>query len=71
MTLAGYFNSLRELGGMRRLVEDDVRTRCAKAEERRPEDEKSKRDGHRWARDRNVREPVELTSRESQDKIRL
>ncbi|MCP4655410.1 MAG: hypothetical protein GY856_08325, partial [bacterium] len=27
MTLAGYFNSLRELGGMRRLVEDEVRAR--------------------------------------------
>ena len=24
MTLVGYFNSLRDLGGMRRLVEDDV-----------------------------------------------
>ena len=24
MTLVGYFNALRELGGMRRLVEDDV-----------------------------------------------
>ena len=27
MTLVGYFNSMRELGGMRRLVDDDVRTR--------------------------------------------
>ncbi len=27
MTLVGYFNSLRELGGMRRLAEDDVQTR--------------------------------------------
>jgi hypothetical protein len=28
MTLVGYFNSLRELGGMRRLAEDDVTTRA-------------------------------------------
>ena len=28
MTLVGYFNSMRELGGMRRLVDDDVFTRC-------------------------------------------
>ena len=27
MTLVGYFNSMRELGGMRRVVEDAVRTR--------------------------------------------
>lgn len=27
MSLVGYFNSLRELGGMRRLAEDDVQTR--------------------------------------------
>jgi len=30
MTLIGYFNSMRELGGMRRLVDDDVRTRLGK-----------------------------------------
>ncbi|MFC5752592.1 DISARM system helicase DrmA [Actinomadura rugatobispora] len=34
MTLVGYFNSLRDLGGMRRLVEDDVSTRLARADER-------------------------------------
>jgi Helicase conserved C-terminal domain len=33
MTLIGYFNSLRELGGMRRLVEDDVQSRLFRAEE--------------------------------------
>lgn len=27
MTLLGYFNSMRELGGMRRLVDDDIRSR--------------------------------------------
>ncbi|WFE64145.1 DISARM system helicase DrmA [Micromonospora sp. WMMD714] len=34
MTLVGYFNSLRDLGGMRRLVEDDVSSRLIKADER-------------------------------------
>ncbi|MEA5551192.1 DISARM system helicase DrmA [Anabaena cylindrica UHCC 0172] len=34
MTLVGYFNSMRELGGMRRLVEDDVRARLAKMDRR-------------------------------------
>ncbi|WP_103935922.1 DISARM system helicase DrmA [Thermomonospora echinospora] len=34
MTLVGYFNSLRDLGGMRRLVEDDVSTRLARADQR-------------------------------------
>jgi hypothetical protein len=34
MTLVGYFNSLRDLGGMRRLVEDDVSTRLTRADER-------------------------------------
>lgn len=34
MTLVGYFNSLRDLGGMRRIVEDDVSTRLTRAYER-------------------------------------
>jgi len=67
MTLVGYFNSLRELGGMRRLVEDDVRTRCEKAEERRPEDFTGP---HPWFAARRVaNEPLELTSRETTAKI--
>ena len=63
MTVVGYFNSLRELGGMRRLVEDEVLRRCQKIEERRPEDFKGP---HPWVANRDIRpEPVELTSRES------
>lgn len=34
MTLVGYFNSLRELGGMKRLVDDDVRTQVRKMQDR-------------------------------------
>ena len=34
MTLVGYFNSMRELGGMRRLVDDDVRIRLQRADAR-------------------------------------
>ncbi|MBB6172989.1 hypothetical protein HNR23_003049 [Nocardiopsis mwathae] len=56
MTLVGYFNSLRDLGGMRRLVEDDVSTRLGRA------------DGRGLAR---RRDPIveELTSRMSSDDI--
>lgn len=68
MTLAGYFNSLRELGGMRRLVEDEVRTRCGKIEERHPMNAVGP---HPWLANRQVQiEPVELTSRESTGKIK-
>src|SRR5215475_3257861 len=34
MPLVGYFNSMRELGGMRRLVDDDVQTRLRKMDQR-------------------------------------
>lgn len=34
MTLLGYFNSIRELGGMKRLVDDDVRMRLRNVSER-------------------------------------
>lgn len=66
MTLVGYFNSLRELGGMRRLVEDEVARRCQVQTERRPEGAEPRR----WFHDRKLAgEPVELTSRESTGRI--
>jgi hypothetical protein len=66
MTLVGYFNSLRELGGMRRLVEDEVRTQCLEAAKKKPEGEGA----HPWVEGRLLqREPVELTSRESTGRI--
>jgi hypothetical protein len=34
LTAVGYFSSLRELGGMRRLVDDDIRSRLAQVESR-------------------------------------
>jgi hypothetical protein len=34
MTLVGYFNSLRELGGMKRMVDDDVRARLRRMDQR-------------------------------------
>ena len=67
LTLVGYFNSLRELGGMRRLVEDEVRARVHRAEERRP---LSAQPPHRWSRNRKIAdEPVELTSREPTNRV--
>jgi hypothetical protein len=67
MTLAGYFNSLRELGGMRRLVEDDVRTRVLAIEERVTFGHEG---SHPWAKKRETGLPVELTSREKAGAIK-
>ena len=62
MTVAGYFNALRELGGMRRLVEDEARTRALDAEGRVPVDHVGP---HPLWRNRTLAmEPLELTSRE-------
>jgi hypothetical protein len=68
MTLVGYFNSLRELGGMRRLVDDEVQNRTKKAEETRPMNAVGR---HLWLAAREIGgEPVELTSREHTDAVK-
>lgn len=68
MTLVGYFNSLRELGGMRRLVEDEVRNRVKDIEDgKRP---LLFMGPHPWAADRTLKMPAELTSRESTDRVK-
>lgn len=56
MTLLGYFNSIRELGGMRRLLEDDVRQRLRRIE-------------LRGLANRALRPPEELTSRKASTDI--
>jgi hypothetical protein len=69
-TLVGYFNSLRELGGMRRLVEDEVRTRCQ--EDPRKRTPPGFAGDHPWVRRRAIKyEPVELTSRKPTADIAL
>lgn len=66
MTLVGYFNSLRELGGMRRLVEDEVRNRVANITEAFSGRVPLLHVGsHPWAEDRKLKLPLELTSRVS------
>jgi hypothetical protein len=65
MTAVCYFNALRELGGARRIVEDEVRDRAGRyGNERRrvsPRDQPF--------RDRRLGMPMELTSRVSTDQV--
>ena len=65
MTALCYFNALRELGGARRIVEDEVAARVARYGDGRrriePED-------HPFG-NRDLAEPVELTSRVSTDEV--
>lgn len=65
MTLVGYFNSLRELGGSRRIVEDEVNSRLNQYSLRRRHGEKKGVFADRKIDD----EPLELTSRISTDKV--
>ena len=65
MTLVGYFNALRELGGARRLIEDEIRNRLERYGSR-------KRIGEQigFFADREIAyEPVELTSRVDTSKV--
>jgi hypothetical protein len=65
MTLLGYFNSLRELGGSRRIIEDEVGTQITDRSNRKREGESDS-----LFADRTIScEPVELTSRVSTDKV--
>jgi len=65
MTLLGYFNSLRELGGARRLIEDEVGTRLSGYGSRKRANEQQG-----LFRDRRIHyDVVELTSRISTDKV--
>ena len=66
MTLLGYFNSLRELGGSRRIVEDEVSNRARPAT---PTASGSARREGLFADRKIAYEPVELTSRVSTDKV--
>jgi hypothetical protein len=65
MTLLGYFNSLRELGGSRRLIEDEIRNRLAGYAKRLRVGETEGPFGSRQI----DYEPVELTSRISTSQV--
>jgi hypothetical protein len=65
MTVLGYFNSLRELGGSRRIVEDEVGPSVANYTGRRRLNENVDAFADRAI----AREPVELTSRKSTNEV--
>jgi hypothetical protein len=65
MTALCYFNALRELGGARRIVEDEVHDRASRyGTQRRRIEPKDVPFG-----DRRIKEPMEITSRVSTDDV--
>jgi hypothetical protein len=66
MTLVGYFNSLRELGGSQRIVEDEVQKRLLRIGLRRRVGEQAAYFAERKIED----ECVELTSRRDTDEVK-
>jgi hypothetical protein len=67
MTAVCYFNALRELGGARRIVEDEVRDRLARYGDERRRLEPAET----VFVDRRLKDPLELTSRVSTDDVAL
>ena len=65
MTALCYFNALRELGGARRIVEDEVRDRAGRYGTQRRRVEPADKP----FADRSIKEPMELTSRVSTDEV--
>lgn len=65
MTALCYFNALRELGGARRIVEDEVRDRVSRYGTQRCRAEPP----DAIFADRQIKAPMELTSRESTDRV--
>jgi hypothetical protein len=65
MTLVGYFGSLRELGGTRRIIEDEVNSRLQSYGSRKRVGESA----GLFANRKIAEDVIELTSRESTDKV--
>jgi len=65
MTALGYFNALRELGGARRIVEDEVRSYLSDYGDKR----RRVAPHNQPFASRRLRDVLELTSRESTDKV--
>ena len=66
MTLVGYFNSLRELGGMQRIIQERIAIRTYRMNLRRSSDEKN---NNLFANRSISFEPLELTSRKEANQI--